>query len=194
MSARRVTTRAALDRDLTAEPDLTKRLVKLRLLVPVARGPRLPRTARAVYYDLGARDLVERAATFVAAGYATKDIAHLLGKLATNDKPRVIAVIGREALADRVAVAEERIDAWLDAGLIEPWGVDEGGAALFARVEIKRARLLAALDCVGFGERAGDWLAGGIERAAARRHITAVADAARLLLRSLPKSPRAPQK
>ncbi|MFO0747560.1 MAG: hypothetical protein U1F43_18120 [Myxococcota bacterium] len=190
MSApRRVTTRAALER-LAAAPELAKSLEKLGLLVPVARalkrGP--------LYYDEAVRPLVERAVALTAAGYAPKDIALVLGRMAGAKNGAAVDVFPLARLAAAARLDEVRVVAWVERGLVTPWAVDESGAALFTRDALAEVRGLAALEAVGLGALAPGWADDSLDLAAVRVRVAETLAAARLLTRLVAKKAAAAKK
>ncbi|MCC6622965.1 MAG: hypothetical protein IT385_17025 [Deltaproteobacteria bacterium] len=182
-----MTTRAALDHDLASAPELSRRLEKLGVLAPVARA-----SARggAVYYDAGVASIVERARALLGAGYASKDIALVLGRVEEGRREPVIEVADLAEVVQRTGVAAERIagpEGWVARGLVPVWGRDGADAPLFASDVVPRVRVLAALEALGMGALAADWLAGAIDVPRVRARLAEIQAAVKLLTRAMPK-------
>lgn len=175
--------REALTRELSATPELERRLDKLGLLVPVARGGR----RGPLYYDAHARGLVERAVALTAAGYAPKDIAHVLGRVERTPPGPLVEVLGLVPLAGAAKLPVERVSTWVARGLIAPWGADEIGTALFLRSALGDVRGLAALETLGLGELALAWVDGSFDVALVKARVAEAQAAARLLAQLAPK-------
>lgn len=192
-----------LTQSLGATPELVRRLERWGLVVPRARDE-----AGRVWVDAEARPRIERVQSLVAAGYAERDIALVIGRIesAGTDRQRVQRVLSLEGFAAAADLAPATITRWLDDRLVRAWAVDEEGAPLFTRGALADARAIAALEALGLADEAPRWarIANGdaapAETAELRSRIAAhlarldraTRSLQKLLPRLLAKAPTAP--
>lgn len=139
-------------RQLGAPPDLVRRLVRAGLVVPLGRAESGGR-----WVEVDARRQIERVRALVAAGYAEKDIAVVIGKVERPEAdPGKHPIYASSTFARLVAAPEASVQGWVEAGLLEPFGVTEDGGLLFTDEAREVARVLAALEQVGLGSLAAD--------------------------------------
>ncbi len=138
----------SLARSLGAPPDLLKRLERAGVIAPLGRD-----RAGNVWVDADVRRQVERVQSLIAAGYAEKDIALVIGRIErAPGRTRVDEVVGLAELASAASVTPEAVTRWVDGGLLEPWATIEQGEALFETGTLVTVRSLAALEALGLAD------------------------------------------
>lgn len=140
----------SLARSLGASPELIKRLERAGVIVPLGRD-----RAGNVWVDTDVRRQVERVQSLMAAGYAEKDIALVIGRIErAPGRTRSDEVSSRAELAAAASIPPEVLTRWVADGLIAPWATVEGGEPLFERGLVQTACALAALEALGLGDHA----------------------------------------
>lgn len=144
-----------LSRSLGVPADLLRRLERAGLVVPIAKDDNGEQ-----WVDAGARRQVERVQSLIAAGYAERDIALVIGRAERTDgSSRLESIIGAEELLTKARIERGTLDRWIAQGAIPGWAVEESGAPLFLRRHVVLARALRALELLGLGELVGTWSA-----------------------------------
>lgn len=144
-----LTTPAAFSRVVVARAELLSRSgVQSELFSRIERAGlvrAIGRSPTEVYYPREAIGQVERVQTLIAAGYAERDVAHVVGK----------AVATHAATLDRVIELDldrPELRALSEAGLIPLWAVTDAGQPLIHVIDVPLCDALAALPVVGLGE------------------------------------------
>lgn len=142
----------ASSKQVGAPPDLVRRLVRAGLVVPLGKAESGGR-----WVEIDARRQIERVRALVAAGYAEKDIAVVIGKVERPDAdPGKHPIHSLPTFARMVAAPEDLVRRWVEDGVLEAFGRTEDGELLFAGDARDTARLLLALDHLGLAMLAAD--------------------------------------
>lgn len=123
--------------------ELLRRLERARLLRPIGRS------SVDLYYPAEARQQVERVQTLLAAGYAERDVAVVVGKVidATRTKAEVVVELAQAAV--RCDGSEAEVMSLCERGLAPVWAVTEGGRTLLAESDLPLVGALNALAVIG---------------------------------------------
>ena len=120
-------------------PDQLARIERSNLVRPLGAS------ARETFYPREAVAQLERIQTLIAAGYAERDVAHVVGRVAAAP----------DAPIDRVIELDPSSSSALtDGALIPIWGVTESGQPLVHVLDQPLCEALIALSTVGLGELA----------------------------------------
>jgi hypothetical protein len=137
----------ALTKSVGASPELMRKLARAGLVRPIGKDDK-----GRLWVDAEARRQVERVQTLMAAGYAERDIALVIGKVAAaGERVRVDEVCDLEAFAGLVEVPSETVGAWVEASLMPVWGTREDGAPMFLSAAVELGRLFAAAEALDLG-------------------------------------------
>ncbi len=147
-AVRAVISRTALVDALKAPPAFLRRVERLGLLNPVARTAR-----HELYYPAEVLERLVHVQSLLAAGYAEKDIGHVLGRVVAEVRSEPALV----CTASELAVAPEVLDTFLERRLVEVWGETSDGQRLFAVGESERVRVLCALEELGLAVSLSDF-------------------------------------
>lgn len=160
-------------------PEQLTRIERHNLVRPVGVS------ARETFYPVGALAQLERVQTLIAAGYAERDVAHVVGKVAAAN----------EAPIDRVVELDPASSSALsEAGLIPLWAVTEAGQPLVHVLDQPLCEALLALTTLGLGEHMAALSAAANSsetatlaelRRAIERHLDTLDAASALLRKSL---------
>lgn len=183
----------ALARASSVAPELLRRLERSGLVTPRARDE-----AGRVWVDADTRARVERVQSLIAAGYAERDIALVIGRIERADgKRRVHRVLTLDGFAAAAGLAPAVVARWVEERLLRAWAHDEQGQPLFSRGALADARALDALDALGLRDEARRWAkvargdadANEIAEMRARiaAHLTRLDRATRALQKLLPR-------
>lgn len=120
-------------------PEQLARIERHNLVRPLGAS------TRETFYPREALTQLERVQTLVAAGYAERDVAHVVGRVAA----------ATDAPIDRVVELDPASSSALsDGGLIPIWAVTEAGLPLVHVLDQPLCEALIALSTVGLGELA----------------------------------------
>jgi len=133
--------------------ELVRRFERVGLVSPVAKS------AREVYYATEALQQMERVQTLMAAGYAERDIAHVVGRVASPELDGLVKVDEVDAVAIALGVDEGVLDGLSRRGVLVPWGRTHAGAALVAKADIALLGALVALVALGLDASVEDYVA-----------------------------------
>ncbi len=122
-----------------ARVELLARMERAGLLRPIGKSP------TEVYYPREAFARVERVQTLIAAGYAERDVAHVVGKVAEASVAAVERVIALDTVPDSQTLPD---------GLVPLWGRDDSGRRLIRLADLPLCQALLALAAVGLPELA----------------------------------------
>lgn len=146
-------------------PEQLARIERHNLVRPVGAS------ARETFYPREALAQLERVQTLIAAGYAERDVAHVVGKVAAAN----------EAPIDRVVELDPASSSALtEGGLIPIWAVTEAGQPLVHVLDQPLCEALLVLSTLGLGE-----LAPALSSAAKSSEPTTMADLKRTIERHL---------
>ncbi len=144
-----------LFRGLVATESFVEELERLGLLRVVGRDA----SGRPIY-DAEARETLEKVMALVEAGYDPRDIAVIANKVGLK-RPRARGrrkrrhaptFVKLDELASRAGVEDPVVESWVDAGVVEPGLVTEGGERLFAKRVVDDVRACDDLLALGLVE------------------------------------------
>ena len=134
---------------LELAPALVSQLEKMDLLRVVARdGKGEP------LYAPHAREELDQVLEFMEMGYELKDIAAIARKVGLPRKKRRLfkktpVCLQLNALAERSGVELERLQSWVEVGLVHPALTSERGVDLYSVAQVEKVRLLGELEALG---------------------------------------------
>lgn len=133
--------------------ELVQRFERVGVVVPLAKS------AREVYYAAEARQQLERVQTLLSAGYAEKDIAHVVGRVSNTERPALESVHELGDVARSLRVEEARLEELATRELFAVWGRTEAGQALVGAVELVLIEGLVSLSALGLDALLPDFAA-----------------------------------
>ncbi len=141
--ARLVVARGQLLTLTGAKGELIRRFERVGVVVQLARS------AREVYYASEARQQLERVQTLLSAGYAEKDIAHVVGRVSNTERPNLESVHELAVVARSLRVEMGDLEELATRGLIAVWGRTDAGEALVGAAELGLIEGLVSLSALG---------------------------------------------
>ena len=122
-------------------PELLGRIERAGLVRAMGHSP------TEAYYAREALDQIERVQTLLGAGYAERDVAHVVGKVSAASAGTLDRVL-------ELDLERPELRALADAGLIPLWAVTDAGQPLIHAIDQPLCEALAALSVVGLDELA----------------------------------------
>jgi len=133
--------------------ELVRRFERVGVVVPLAKS------AREIYYPAQARPQLERVQTLLSAGYAERDIAHVVGRVSSTERQALESVHELGEVARSLGVEVALLEGFISRDLVIVWGRTEAGEALVGAAELGLVEALVSLSALGLDSSLQDFAA-----------------------------------